>query len=388
MAGATQNTYYFHMKVGFANSFLSLADQLKGLWVGYAGDAIPLVSNGVCENGPEKSDLRYMAVATSDVWRNRVRIVTYAKDSLLVWKPTAPIRYLSRDEGGINWSSPKLYRAFDRHWHTQIKEKFGGIGSPAFYDLNFGENGWKVIPAELEHAISRDRLIAPIDSLGVWQHFIRNTFQPIFTLNGSSTLGNIDWLKSAYDLPPMPTTESKELRESVFGKFFRLYIAGIVDPSTASPLKSANEEEKTNTILGILNPAQMETAAMLLCQDLGLTVDVGVGKGLDVVDVKATVRHLERTKQEEVIQALFATMEKVGVKFTPRLRDMIQSSSTLRIQCKALSNHNVDGTVLLFEPNGTGKKTEDRLTLEQVATSGLDLPALSDWISLLRHDLS
>src|SRR5690606_18353396 len=156
------------------------------------------------------------------------------------------------------------------------------------------------------------------DSLAVWQYFVRNTFQPIFTLTGTDNLSQISWLASAHNLPGLQVNESLELKEGFFGRFFRYYIQSVLNPSKDNLLLATSDQEKIDTALSILNPAQMETVAMLICQDLGLTVDIGLGKGLDVVDVKATARHLEADKKKAIIKSVIENLEKAGVSFSSK----------------------------------------------------------------------
>lgn len=377
------NNYYFFMKVGFSNCFLDIAEQIGGLWVGYAEDEIPKINQeGICTAGSERIDLRSMVVATSDKWRKDVRIIVYGTDNLTIWKPTGPIRYLKHDEGGVDWLNEGVYAStLGKPWLKDISENFGGVTTAAFKKLHFGTNsGFKFIPAQLETVISRDKLIASIDSLAVWQNFVRNTFRPMFTLSGSQELSDCTWLNQLKSLPAMKISESENHVEGNFGKFLRWYLDKKIN---GKGTYSIPENQKLVTALSILNPAQLETAAMLLCQDLGLTVDVGLGKGLDVVDVKATCRHLPEAKI--LIHGVVQKLEAMGVTFKPELKDMITSSRTLRIQCKASGDLQAEGEVLLLRPRGLSR--ENTLSLDSI-TNLHSFPKLSDWLALLAHDLS
>lgn len=383
--------YYFYMKAGFANCFLPHAEVLGGLWVGYAGLSIPeLSSDGLCSSeSKEKADLKYLTVASSKKWRKKIRVVTFGKDALLVWEITDDLKTLDRAAGEIDWGNKALYRSFDKGWQQEVRTKMNGIGSKEFYGYHFGKTGWKLLPARILEVISRERLIAPVDSLSVWQSFSRNTFQPMFSLEGNTTLRSLSWLNKTMELPPLPVTEKYAIKENLFGRFIRTYLDQKIDPEKPSPLKTLSPHERRQTVLSILNPAQVETAAMLLCQDLGLTVDVGLGKGLDVADVKATVRHLSNERKEKITSAL-STLEKVGVQFSDKLRDSIKTSATIRLQCKAASGIESLGTVLTVEPNTdqSMKQKQDRLSLEQLVQSNVELPRVREWISLLEYDLT
>lgn len=380
--------YYFFMKVGFGNSFLQHGEKLGGLWVGFDGNKIPEVhDNGLCHsNKSEKADLRYMAVASSEKWRDRVRIVAYGKDALTIWRPTGNLRQLAQDPC-IDWGSKATYRKFDQSWHRMVREKLGGIGSDAFYQHHFGERGWKLLPASLEQVIPRESLFASIDSLAVWRNFLSNTFRPMFSLKGTALMQGLTWLDQVDDLPPMQISERETLLEQPLGKLVRAYLNQKTPGSEHGPLKNLSKKEKSSSALAILNPAQMETAAMHLCRDLGLTIDVGIGKGLDVVDVKATVRHLSPALQGERIRKVVSKLSQAGVRFTDRLKHNIETTKTLRIQCKARPGEEVSGTVLLMEPCSSGEG-QDRLALDRIVESEHPFPELKEWMSLLEHDLS
>jgi hypothetical protein len=385
----SEQRYYFFMKVGYANSFLPYVDSLGGLLVGFVGDAVPHVDgDGFCRRNGEKLDLIYAAVAASPKWRSKARIVTYSKDALMIWRPTGNMRTLERSAGGLDWGKKDLYSKFPKEWHDDVKAKWGGFGSEEFYRYHFGEKGWKVIPAELDTVISRELLIAPIDSLAVWQNFSRNTFQPMFSLTGNPSLSRVEWLDQVSDLPAFAISDMEKVEEGRFGKFVRVYLNG-KGATKNEVFVNLDREERKDTALATLNPAQVETATMLICRDLGLTVDVGLGKGLDVVDVKATVRHLETEERKRKIQAAITTLESIGVVFSQKLRHSIQSTATIRIQCKAAPGIEAEGTVLVVEtcPSG-GATAPDRVSLEQLAHSSLPLPEFREWLTLLDHDLA
>lgn len=383
--------YYFFMKVGFSNSFLKHAEALGGLWVGFGGTPLPrFESEGLCiKSAKEKADLRYLAVASSALWRDEVRIVTYSKDALLIWKPTADFRSLSPSDGGIDWADKNLYKNFDKTWHKHTKDELGGVGSEKFFKEYFGPTGWKLLPASLENVVSRELLIAPIDSLSVWQSFSRNTFQPMFSLEGNESTGKLSWLTSQSGLDPMQISSSESLQERPFGKFIRLYLDKFALKNEESSFMDLSDVEKEHSVLAILNPAQVETAAMLMCKDLGLTVDVGIGKGLDTVDVKATVRHLPSKLRSEKIAHAISMLETAGVKFSDRLRHTIVSTKTLRIQCKARPGKAIDGNVLLLEPTALEKEVGlDRISLARISRMKEFFPEVEEWMQLLKFDLA
>jgi len=140
-----------------------------------------------------------------------------------------------------------------------------------------------------------------------------------------------------------------------------------------------------------LNPAQVETIALHLCHDIGFTVDVGIGKGLDVADVKGTVRHLNPESRELRIRNANAKLESAGVKFSHKLRASIEATSSIRFQCKARNtNANEDlGTTLLIKPGAVEKDRRDTIFLGLLAQTDSGLfPMFHEWLDVLKYDLS
>ena len=382
--------YYYFMKAGHANCFLKYARQLNGLWVGYDGDNIPKIkNNGICSKGSEKADLRYMTASTHGTLRKEVRIVLFGKDNLQIFEPTAPLQYLKKTNA-VDWADPKLYKSFPAKWHKLIKKNYGGIGSSKFFAQVFGKSGWKLIPAKLVTVIPRASLLAPIDSLSVWQSFNRRTFQPMFSSNSGSALEKINWLKTEASLTPLKISDNETLQETPFGKFVRLYLNSKISDDN-QVFCNLSKDELTQTIFGILNPAQVETIALHLCRDINFTVDVGLGKGLDIADVKGTVRHLNATDRKNRTQAALKKLEFAGVNFSEKLRTNIEATASIRFQCKAKKTAVTDelGTVLLIQPGTQDAHKKDTLFLESLAKSKLDLfPTFQDWINVLQFDLT
>lgn len=384
------NHYYFFMKVGNANCFLKYSQQLGGLWVGYDLDPIPNInSSGLVVAADEEPDLRYMTYVSQEHIRKNVRVVSYGKDNLHIYEITGPLQYLKRTDA-VDWSDPDTYATFPRAWWESVKEKLDGIGSPKFLDAMFGECGWKLLPAKLIASIPRSSLIAPIDSLSVWQSFNRRTFQPMFTLKGSSAYSELGWLEKVPKLEPLNIAQDEVLEEGQFGRIIRLYLDS-KQKDAGNPFGDLPSQDITKTIFAMLNPAQVETIALHLCTDLKFTVDVGLGKGLDVADVKGTVRHLSSQERATRIRSAISTLEIAGVRFSEKLRTSIEATSSIRFQCKARPTEAAEdlGTVLLIEPGRADSNKKDTLVLESLRLSDPKLfPTFHDWLAVLRHDLT
>lgn len=385
----TSSFYYFFMKVGNANCFLPYSKQLGGLWVGYDGDRIPTINkNGLVDRDKEQADLRYMTLASQEHLRKRVRVVSFGKDSLQIYEITGPLQYLGRNDS-LDWSNPELYKTFPKIWRESVTKKLDGIGSKKFTEQMFGKTGWKLLPAKLVTSLPRSSLIAPIDSLSVWQSFNRRTFQPMFALNGNTSYSQLAWLNAIPSLDPLKISTNETLQEGLFGKIVRIYLDSKQSNSNTY-LGNLSSDELTKTVFAMLNPAQVETIALHLCNDIRFTADVGMGKGLDVADVKGTVRHLAKTEKEVRIRSAIEKLESAGVRFSEKLRTSIEATSTIRFQCKARTTNKSEdlGTVLLIEPGLIAQGRQDTLPLESLATTTNKLfPMFHEWLDVLRYDL-
>lgn len=380
--------YYFFMKVGNSNCFLPFAQQLGGLWVGYDGLPLPQIEKNIIVKGKEQADLRYLQLVSQSHLRHQIRVVSYGKDSLQIFRITDSLRLLGPNKN-LDWSNPHLYITFPTAWKESVKQRFGQVGSKEFMTHMQGPTGWKLLPARLEANLSRSSLIAPIDSLSVWQSFNRRTFQPMFSLEGTKSYTRLEWLKAQTKLPPLQVSQNEILNEGRFGQVIRYYLDA-KSQNQNSVFQNLSEKELTQTLFCMLNPAQVETIASHLCLDLGLTADVGVGKGLDVADVKGTVRHLEPAIRLQRIKTALQKLEGLDVQLTERLRNCIEATSTLRFQCKArTTSKDLDlGTVLLIEPGATTARS-DTLFLERLSEApAREFPHFHDWLRVLRYDLT
>jgi len=141
--------YYFFMKVGNSNCFLKYCQQLGGLWVGYDLDPIPkITADGMVVRGEEEADLRYLAYASQEQVRDRIRVVSYGKDHLHIFEVTGPLKYLGRNSA-VDWADPENYKTFPAAWWEEVERDFQGVGSEKFLATMLGDLGWKLLPAKL-----------------------------------------------------------------------------------------------------------------------------------------------------------------------------------------------------------------------------------------------
>lgn len=369
---AVPATYYFLMKAGFGNQFLPMAKEWGGLWVG----------------NPGKLDAALMKEALAPQVIDSSRIVTYGPQTLYVWRPTGPqSRELFAKVADLPlWREQATYSRFNKEFQKSVirPDFFAG---QAFQNIF---NSWTLIPVELDFEIPRSRLIAPIDSLAVYQALNRGTFRPFFRIGGKRKVPHLDRLSIA-TLPPLGGRHETEL-----GQFVRLYFEGYARSLSKSldvkdrPLSCLSSSQIEDVIISILNPAQLETVASLFVLDVGLAPDVGLGKAVDTIDVRGTCRH-RVVDREDIIHRVAEHLKLNGVVASTELIKNFKSNYSLSIQCKAYEHAKIGAGILLLKPSAGSSMEVDVLSLsrlfERVRQTN-DYPILKSWLSLLTHDLT
>jgi hypothetical protein len=355
--------YYFFMKVGAGNRYLRQAIDTNMLWIGFADikeiPSTPL--SPLAQESPTTrvdrgyTDLLRLA-GVSRHMRESCRVITFGEEYLTVWKITDEIRLLTPDEA----KSAMQIATCD---------------------------GDKVIRAEPIAQFERRSLLASIDSLAVYQFLNRGTFRPIFRCYPDAFMQAADaaneWL----------TRDTARLKpfwgagETAYGAWVRLYLNTLtaeLDPGWPTLPPHLSEDQIKSLVPYILSPAQIETTAMLFAQDLGLTVDIGVGKGLDAVDVKASARH-RKGERYAVVKDALRICDEFALDLGIAVKRSLQETSTLSIQCKdySQSERAPNAPILLFAP--FGPTTPGTVTLQNLIRSSKlsSLPKLSDWVNLV-----
>jgi len=202
--------------------------------------------------------------------------------------------------------------------------------------------------------IKRESLFTSIDSLAVYRNLNSNTISPIRRIKGTDPvqeskgkqagLPEKGWPISTKSMPKLGTQgKGSGEQELLYGQFIRLWLNSHTDllesPSLRDWLKDlgSNEENQHTLALQVFNPILVETAAHMLLLDLGLFPDIGVGKGIDIVDLRGRIwprPDLKNRKADpsEVIEKL--------AKLCPRrslaeLEEHLRNHEVLQIQCKA-----------------------------------------------------
>jgi hypothetical protein len=301
-----------------------------------------------------------------------VRILTFSANKLIIWKIEDALTYLSEI---------KLTKS-------------------------------EILPVSKEFETHRGNLLAPVDSLSVYRYLNQGTFRPIFRCGEDMKFPNFFETETEY-LPPITIikkiktrTESHKLTETGFGKFIRIYLNDLIDlhngeiNSHDSYFKKLSKDKIYSIIASVLNPAQVETLAYHLSLDLGLIPDVGLGKGLDVADVKASCRHFPKEKSNKIISSAINKLESLKVTFSTDLESIISNTKTIRIQCKARkSSTKNEGTLYLtknFNDVESGEKDtlyintliKEALELDGYKDSAFGLSNVKSFFELLYYDLT
>lgn len=338
----SQGLFFYFMKVGAGNAFMEFKEQLgelkdrNGLFVGYqenghANRAIPQVTDqGEFLGRLNDKELRTIALASRDTLRAGSIACVFTDSHLTFWKITGYLRLMPEIEVQRFAQIPgeELSRAldYDEDWQAARAGAPGGQPDPATFFRGFH---W--LPAKLIHAVPRHDLLAPVDSLRVHRWLNSGTFRSLHSVKGNDLMGGMTWLTTVRPLDH--TAIRSQTRETAYAKLVRHYLTGLIRPSTRGVLE---DHQIADLAARWINPAQLETVGALLALDLGLTLEVGLGKGQDVVDVKASLRHLDAENRRSAAQSIVERVEKVlGVPMTQVFRGRLTEHGIFWIQCKA-----------------------------------------------------
>ncbi|XZE56702.1 hypothetical protein SH139x_002827 [Planctomycetaceae bacterium SH139] len=333
---------YFFYKAGAANVWLSLAEE-HGLYVGFSDDE---------RNGDSDSSKTSIATRSPRLkWEGKVTgrdddhiawimhpdnakdviLILFDKEDLYFFNPTP--------EGDGCRSGLSIHRPNDPNGAYEkaktINLKLFSAGGPI--DI------FKTLPVKLIAKVSRSKLHTSIDSLSVYQFLNRGTCRPIWRIVGPTGPGLSEMMKPI-TLPRISENWPHHSgEEKPFGALVRLYFNDLLsryasddwrqklqsEPRLSNFTKDWSTNKKKNLVWLSMNPILVETAAFYFCLDLGLLPDVGVGKGLDVVDIRA--RLPDRVTPQQICDVL----SKIPVQLSEGLRNRIYEERVLEIQCKA-----------------------------------------------------
>jgi hypothetical protein len=312
------DTKYFLMKIGKANAMLDYRAHLGGLWFGNPG-------------GAEKSYIDQLVPKESE---HQIRIVVFEKRHLRFFRATQILRHKKRKE-----------------FSKEADPAFAVLAAMYPNDQDITTKGNVVVVEESDPVFDRFRLTPFVDSLSVYQGLNRGTCRAFAAINSDKD-------EMLADFPGLKDEQFPG--ETLFGAVVRLYFDALrkQEPGWAF-FKGLTDKTRERLVLATLNPAQMETAAMLIFLDLGMTPLVGVAKGLDVVDVRMSLSHLSGDEHQNKMHGVIDFLKRVGVEREDIIGNL-QNSGILDIQCKAYNSTGDEDFpgVLRMAPLDRGGKKE------------------------------
>ena len=346
---------YFVYKNGLGN-FWSPLGTLHGdrgyLYVGFDGEWAkaeggllpPTERNGGEHPHPwQMDDLNHIRFVSHEANWGSVMLLTFEKTTLRFWQVTGPVIE----------APPAVREAADRvnnggsTYGSYFKPPAEGEAPPCF----------RVLPVKLVAEVPRDAVYTSVDSLASYQYLIRGTCRPLWRATGPTAAAH-----------PPEVLERQQARiprceriggEEPFAAFVRLYLnellhrygppAAAVKPRLGDFASDATSARRV--VMATLNPILVETAALAFVQDLGLTPDIGVGKGKDVIDVRARAAATDGSFSPDIARDAWTALHGLGLTMPAgdhTLRDRLLQRGVLDIQCKAADRRADADGVLYF----------------------------------------
>jgi hypothetical protein len=379
--------HYYVYKNGKGNCWADFSREHGHLYVGYDGTCdklvaeagfhpIPIVQQEDKHLADFQDDLLHIMVAAHVDNHARFLLLTFEEDVVCFWRARGEVQ--RHEHESDVWRTAKKYADQSSvmggyAYFNETRAPLPWDQQRTFADLRLKERAFRTLPVELVDQVERHRLYTSIDSLSVYQYLNRGTCRPFWRISGP-TGANIP--EEIQPSGPTATYLSGGLAaETRFAAFARLYLNEILVrrvpqkvPANLPHLGALRNLDYRALALATFNPILVETAALALVADLGLTPDIGVGKGMDVIDVRARAAtpdgRLDPALAERALHRLRAT----GVNASPKLTGTLLDHGVLDIQCKAAHRDHVSEGILYF-----GFQREDKCNRE---TDTLLVPAL------------
>ena len=376
---------YFFAKVDTGNQLLEFAEQLGGFYIGFYREE-EKISNQIYDFRNDTDvpirlnypDWEYINLFSEERWRNKIIIVTYDSYVLSFWEIT-----------------DKVKRFNEVHSEDDLPQKLKDLKKN---DLKY-YNLWNFLPVKLKKTINRSILPSSIDSLSVYQYLNRGTFRPVFRLAEYKDKFSF-YSKKTDDLFELKVKNHLDqetiIKETKYSRILRFIFDAILTNGNkyTTELKyffaNLSEVEKNQIFGMLLNPAQVETLAMLLIQDVGFTADIGIGKGLDFVDIKGSLRHRDQIN----VELLLSKLTKFNlIEFSKSTFKKIIDEKTINIQCKAESYSNLSKDIIYIITDTSSPNIENIIFINNLIKKvnedyfQIEFPLLSDWVKLQKHSL-
>ncbi len=382
---------YFVYKNGQGNFFKPLTDAHSVLYVGFGHhwtrDGVQpaaIIDNTKAALPWDPDDLNHILFVSHPENRANHLLLTFEKTELRFWRATGEVRVATADEwrcaSAISPRHPK-----DRYFGGgRVEEPPAAATDPSPF---------RVLPVEPVAAVPRDAIYTSVDSLASYQYLIRGTCRPLWRATGPTAAEPHPGVKGA-----MQDTVARCERlqnEEPFAAFVRLYLNELLHRHGRSEVRALelarlsdhaiDDTSALRIVLATMNPILVETAALAFVLDLELTPDIGVGKGKDVIDVRARASKADGTIDTDLAERVTKKLDAIAVRMgdlrlSQELRNNLMKRGVLDIQCKAADRAAEVKGVLYFGFKGKGAEGPDLLLLNDIDV----LLAAGDWPNLRR----
>ncbi len=362
---------YFFYKCGEANCWLPLAED-HGLYVGFGDTADNKDANWIGNREPDPNFYTLTGYDDDNIaWlmhpRNRpwFLVITFSQADLIFWEVRGKLK-AHAPGSAVFERAAKLWKTFPSVTRKTYSHIFGSEAKRPLF---------KVLPAKKVACVPRSQLYASIDSLAVYQFLNRGTCRPIWRIDGPTEAEMPELI--AEQRQPSIHGGDKNDDEKKYAAFVRLYLNSAVHSSLNSKLASSfpalvgqptlhscwpslSAVDRQKLVLATLNPILVETAALYFCLDLGLVGDIGSGKGIDVIDVRA--RAESQLKANAAADRL-VSLRSFGVGISEQICGRLRSEHVLEIQCKAADRKVNSKDIIYFGYRKTPKSATNTVSL-------------------------
>ncbi len=369
---------YFFYKCGEANCWLPLARQGYGLYVGFDGDqpfSTPTRNHWIGARTPEAGFQRRTGNDDDNIaWLTHTSnlpwflLLTFSESELIFWKVPSKLQVHRRGSEVFELASD-LWRKFP----AKARETYKRIS-----ESEEAGSVLKTLPAVEVATVARRELYASIDSLAVYQYLNRGTCRPIWRIAGPTEAAMPDLIAKQ----SQPSVRGHD-EETKYATFVRLYLNSVLQrafgettplglrhfsrqPTLASYWPSLSPLDRQLLVLATANPILVETAALYFCLDLGLVADIGSGKGIDVIDVRARA---ESQKSADLAAQLLQELEKDGIVINEAIRKRLRVERVLEIQCKAADRKVDSENIIYFGYRRLAKSETNTVPITRLAQS-------------------
>lgn len=361
--------HYFVYKNGSGHAWSEFTHEYKQLYVGYDDywkdkngqqlKPIKLFDEAIAQL-KYRDDLAHLLVVSHVAHQGKFRLLTFEDDFLHFWEVQGSVQHNAK--GSPLWNQANTLFRDTRQANRndvpgvfRVDNAFMPVGTrtrkQTYNDQDDEQRGFRTLPVKRVLSVDRRELYTSIDTLAVYQYLNRGTCRPLWRINGppGATLHGVP-----LNPPDDVYSHGKLSQEQPFAAFVRLYLNGLLK---VKPNLTSMKPDYENLVLNTLNPILVETAALAIVRDLGLTPDIGVGKGKDDIDVRARAvangggrdLGLARKAAQRLSEIVCTT---AGVtKPSPELREVtkrLADSGILDIQCKAGGSKAASSSILFF----------------------------------------